>query len=210
MYEKVFEQTERLFKPVGEIWALQAQAAETLARKQTTMVTDLWNQSVMALQSIPGQRNIEDVWKLQQEYWENLNGCMREMIEDTQGILLDTNQKITEVLQKTAPEASATLKGAAKDIADAATNTARKAAPIAKKAVATAAAPTKTAAKTTPSVPVKPMAEAIKSAAAGKDSAGDKKGVAGAVKTASSIDAGKSDSSVKASAGAEEKSGKLL
>lgn len=208
MYEKVFEQTERLFKPVGEIWALQAQAAETLARKQTTMVADLWNQGVMTLQSIPTQRNIEDVWKLQQEYWENLNGCVREMMEDTQGILLDTNQKITEVLQKTAPEAGAAIKGAAKDIAETATNAAKKAAPVAKKAAATAAAPAKAAAKATPPVPVKPMAEAIKSASAGKDAGGDKKAAVAPAKTAS--DGNKSDQSAKAGAAAEDKAGKLL
>lgn len=209
MYEKVFEQTERLFKPVGEIWALQAQAAESLARKQTSMVADLWNQGVMTLQSIPSQKNMEDMWKLQQEYWENLNGCMREMVEDTQGILLDTNQKINEVLQKAAPEAGAAMKGAAKDIAETATNAAKKAAPAAKKAAATAAAPAKAAAKSTPPTPVKPMAEAIKSATSGdkKDSNTDKKAAAAPAKSASN-DSNKSDQSGKT--GADDKAGKLL
>jgi hypothetical protein len=233
MYEKVFEQTERLFKPVGEIWALQAQAAETLARKQTSMVADLWNQGVMTLQSIPSQKNIEDVWKLQQEYWENLNGSMREMMEDTQGILLDTNQKITEVLQKTAPEAGAAIKGTAEDIAETAMKTAKKTAPeaaavikdvateiantamdesrkaasVAESAASAASAPT----KVTPPVPVKPMAEAIKSATTRKDSGGDKKAAAAApAKTASSSRGGKSDQATKAGANTENKAGKLL
>lgn len=209
MYEKVFEQTERLFKPVGEIWALQAQAAESLARKQSSMVADLWNQGVMTLQSIPTQKNIEDVWKLQQEYWENLNGCMREMMEDTQGILLDTNQKINEVLQKAAPEAGAAIKGAAENIAETATNAAKKAAPMAKK-MATAATPAKSAAKGTPPMPVKPIAEAIKSATTGKDASTDKKTAAASIKTPVASEGNKSDGTAKAGSGAEDKAGKLL
>ena len=216
MYEKVFEQTERLFKPVGEIWALQAQAAESLARKQSSMVADLWNQGVMTLQSIPTQKNIEDVWKLQQEYWENLNGCMREMMEDTQGILLDTNQKINEVLQKAAPETGAAIKGAAENIAETATNVAKKAEPIAKKAAATAPAPTKAAAKGTPPVPVKPMAEAIKTATTGKESSGDKKAAAAPIKASAPSGGNKSEGgnksgpSTKSGAGPDDKAGKLI
>lgn len=174
MYEKVFEQTERLFKPVGEIWALQAQAAESLARKQTSIVADLWNQGVTTWQSLPAQRNIEDVWKLQQTYWENLNGCMREMVEDTQGILLDTNQKINQVLQQAAPEASAAVKDTAENIAQTATKTSKKAAQVVKKAAARTAAAPKAAAKDAPPVPEKPLAEAIKSASPSKNSDSDK------------------------------------
>lgn len=210
MYEKVFEQTERLFKPVGEIWALQAQAAESLARKQSSMVADLWNQGVMTLQSIPTQKNIEDVWKLQQQYWENLNGCMREMMEDTQGILLDTNQKINEVLQNAAPEAGAAIKGAAENIAETATNAAKKAAPMAKKMAAAATAPAKSVAKGTPPMPVKPMAEAIKSATTGKDASADKKTAAASIKTPVASEGNKADGTAKASSGAEDKAGKLL
>lgn len=217
MYEKVFEQTERLFKPVGEIWALQAQAAESLARKQSSLVADLWNQGVMTLQSIPTQKNIEDVWKLQQEYWENLNGCMREMMEDSQGILLDTNQKINEVLQKAAPETGAAIKSAAENIAETTANAAKKAASVAKKAVAAATAPVKTAAKGTPPVPVKPMAEAIKTATTGKDTSTDKKTSAASVKAAIisegnkvASEGKKADGSAKPGNGAEEKAEKLL
>ncbi len=217
MYEKVFEQTERLFKPVGEIWALQAQAAESLARKQSSLVADLWNQGVMTLQSIPTQKNIEDVWKLQQEYWENLNGCMREMMEDSQGILLDTNQKINEVLQKAAPETGTAIKSAAENIAEATANAAEKVAPVAKKAVAAATAPVKTAAKGNPPVPVKPMAEAIKTATTGKDTSSDKKTAAASVKAAivsegnkTASEGKKADGSAKRGNGAEEKAGKLL
>lgn len=195
MYEKVFEQTERFFKPVGEIWALQAQAAETLARKQTSIITDVWNQGVLALQSIPAQKNFEDVWKLQQDYWENLNGSMREMIEDTQGILLDTNQKITEVLQKVAPEAGALVKGVAENIASSATSVAKKASPIAKKAAAVATAVPAKAAKAAP--PVKPIAEAIKSVSAGKEPSGDKKALQAPATAAASLSGGKSDQAAK-------------
>jgi Predicted membrane protein len=217
MYEKVFEQTERFFKPVGEIWALQAQAAETLARKQTSILTDVWNQGVTTLQSIPAQKNFEDVWKLQQEYWENVSGSMREMIEDSQGILLDTNQKITEVLQKAAPEAGAVVKGAAETIAEKATAVAKKAQAPAKKAAAPAAAtapvpapasaPAKAAAKVAaPPVPVKPIADAVKSASSGKDAGTDKK----AAPVAAKAESGKPEQTAKSGSASDGKTGKLL
>lgn len=140
MYEKAFEQTERLFKPLSEIWAVQAQTAETLVRRQSSVMVDVWNQGVLALQSIPGQRNIEDVLKLQKDYWENLSGTVRELVEDTQGILLETNQKITEILQSAAPEAGKAVKEAAKTVADNVIDASKKAAPAAKK-IAEASAP---------------------------------------------------------------------
>lgn len=148
MYERIFEQTERLFRPWSEIWALQAEAAETLAKKQTTLMTDVWNQSVVALQSIPNQKNMEDVFKLQQEYWENLNGCVREMMEDTQGLLMETNQKISAVLHNSAPEpVNEMMNKAAESVpAKVMAASAKKAVQAGKKA---AAAPTKAAAATT-------------------------------------------------------------
>lgn len=213
MYEKVFEQTERFFKPVGEIWALQAQAAETLAKKQTSILTDVWNQGVTALQSMPAQKNFEGVWKLQQEYWENVSGSVREMIEDTQGILLDTNQKITEVLQKAAPEAGAVVKDAAETVAEKATAVAKKAQVPAKKATApveaatSASTPVKAAAKVAaPPVPVKPIADAVKSASSGKDAGTDKK----AAPLAAKVDGGKPEQTAKSGAASDGKSGKLL
>lgn len=216
MYEKVFEQTERFFKPVGEIWALQAQAAETLARKQTSILADVWNQGVTTLQSIPAQKNFEDVWKLQQEYWENVSGSMREMIEDSQGILLDTNQKITEVLQKAAPEAGAVVKGAAETIAEKATAVAKKAQAPAKKAAAPAAVatpapvPAKAAAAAAkvaaPPVPVKPIADAVKSASSGKDAGADKK----AAPIAAKVESGKAEQNAKSGSASDGKTGKLL
>jgi hypothetical protein len=210
MYEKVFEQTERFFKPVGEIWALQAQAAETLARKQTAILTDVWNQGVTTLQSLPGQKNFEDVWKLQQAYWENVGGSVREMIEDTQGILLDTNQKITEVLHKAAPEAGAVVKGAAEAIAEKATSVAKKAPAPPKTATAPVAtpapAPAKSAKVAAPPVPVKPIADAVKSASSGKDSGIEKK----AAPMAAKVDGGKPEKETKSGSAPDGKTGKLL
>jgi hypothetical protein len=213
MYEKVFEQTERLFKPVSEIWALQAQAAESLARKQTTVIADVWNQGVITLQNIPAQSNFEGIWKLQQAYWENLNGYMREMIDDTQGILLDTNQKITEVLQKAAPEAGAVVKGAAETVAEKAASVAKKAQAPAKKAAlpvladTPAPVPAKAAAKVTaPPVPVKPIADAVKSASSGKGAGADKN----AVPVAAKVDGGKAEQTAKSASASDGKAGKLI
>ncbi len=168
MYEKIFEQTERLFKPISEIWALQTEAAEALARKQSSVITDVWNQGVVALQNIPGQKNIQDVFKLQQEYWENVNGSMRELMQDTQGVLLETNQKISAVLQKSTPNPvgnaveQATIAMPAKAMAE----IPKKVAPAIKKAVTPAAKPGASAVKGAPKAAAAVPAKAASSVAA--------------------------------------------
>lgn len=100
MYEKLFEQSERLFKPFSEIWALQAQAAETLAKTHTAVITEAWNQGVLALQNIPAQKSAEDVYKLQQTYWVNVQESLQEMFDSAQEVFMETNRKISGVLQQ--------------------------------------------------------------------------------------------------------------
>lgn len=156
MYEKLFEQSERVFKPFGEIWALQAQAAETLAKKQTSVLTDVWNQGVLALQNLPGQKSVEEVFKLQQSYWENLQDSLQELFGSTQDVVLETNRKISAVLQKSSDSAATTwakaavtptpIKSASAPVKKPAAPAAKKPTPPVKPAVVAAKSVTKTAA----------------------------------------------------------------
>lgn len=219
MYEKVFEQTERLFKPLNEIWALQAQTAETLARRQSSVFVDAWNQGVLALQNIPAQRNVEDVFKLQQEYWENLNGSVRELVEDTQSILLDTNQKITEILQGTAPNTEKAVTEAARNIADNAIATSKKVAPVAKKATtaattaqSTVGAAVKAATSKTDGATASAIADKLGSSAKGdgEKKSASAKNITPPKTAAAPITEAKSEAKKPATSSNEDKAGKLL
>jgi hypothetical protein len=136
MYEKLFEQSERVFKPFGEIWALQAEAAETIAKKQTSVLTDAWNQGVLALQNLPGQKSVEDVFRLQQAYWTNMQDSWQELFGNAQNIVLETNRKISAVLQKSTDSVDKTwVKAAASTPIKPSSSSATKAAISVKKAV---------------------------------------------------------------------------
>jgi len=161
MYEKLFEHSERLFKPFSEIWAIQAQAAETLAKTHTTVIADAWNQGVLALQNIPTQKNVEDVFKLQQAYWENMQESFQEMFDSAQGVIMETNRKISNVLQQSTDSVTnATVKDLQSSApAKTSGEPLKKAAPAAKNAAASAKippAPPKSAAK--PVAPAKAAA----------------------------------------------------
>lgn len=143
MYEKMFEQSERLFKPFGDIWALQAQAAETLAKQHGSLMTDAWNQGVQTLQNIPGQKSVEDVFRLQQAYWENMQESWQELFESTQGVILETNRKISALLQESASAAGGATRKSLKPVVSP-TAPAKKSAPVKKPAVSAKTTNTKT------------------------------------------------------------------
>lgn len=160
MYEKLFDQSERLFKPFSEIWALQAQAAETLAKTHASVMTEAWNQGVLALQNIPAQKSVEDVFKLQQSYWETMQENLQEMFDNTQGVIMDTNRKISAVLQQSTDTAGSSAVKAIKSAPPikAAVESAKKAAPQAKKSpppAKTSVHPQKNTAKPSSTLPVK-------------------------------------------------------
>ena len=172
MYEKLFEQSERVFKPFGEIWALQAQAAETIAKKQTSVLTDVWNQGVLALQNLPGQKSVEDVFKLQQAYWSNMQGSWQELFGDAQNVVLETNRKISAVLQKSTDSAGKTwVKATAPASIKPSSLPVKKAAPSVKKAVTPtkpSAVPTKSAIKNTANLAAKAPSNSSKAADSSK------------------------------------------
>jgi membrane protein involved in colicin uptake len=122
------------------------------------LMTDIWNQGVHALQNLPGQKSVEDVFKLQQDYWDVMQGGFQELLESSQNVLQETNRKITAVLQKSTDTAGNTAAKAVKTPAPvkAAADAAKKAAPSApKKAAAKPAAKTKSPAKALPASPAK-------------------------------------------------------
>lgn len=165
MYEKLFDQSERLFKPFSEIWALQAQAAETLAKTHASVMAEAWNQGVLALQNIPNQKSVEDVFKLQQSYWETLQENLQEMFDNTQGVIMETNRKISAVFQQSTDAAGSSAVKAIKSTPPikAAVESAKKVAPQPKKSLPpakTSASAQKSTAKPSSTLPVKTAASA--------------------------------------------------
>jgi hypothetical protein len=100
VYTHLVEQTQRIFGPLGNIWFLQAEAVQNLAQKQSSMMTEAWTQGVATLQSLSAQKNVEDIFKKQEEYWSGLNDAVIELMEDTQGTLTETNQKIAQLMRE--------------------------------------------------------------------------------------------------------------
>lgn len=100
MFEKYFEQTERFFRPMNEIWSLQSQAAESISKTNSALMTEVWQGGWDFAQSLSSQKNFDDALKLQQEYWDLLTHKLQHAADENQSLLTDVNQKIADVIQQ--------------------------------------------------------------------------------------------------------------
>lgn len=101
MFEQYLEQTERFFRPMNEIWALQTQAAETLSKTNSALFSEAWQGGVTLAQSLAAQKSFDDALKLQQQYWQGLTQKVQHAAEENQSVLTNVNQKIADVMQNT-------------------------------------------------------------------------------------------------------------
>lgn len=107
MFERYFEQTEHYFRPMNEIWALQVQAAESMARTNSSLVSELWRGGLTLAQSLPAQKGLDDALELHQKFWEGFSERMKHAAGENQTLLTDVNQKIADVMQSKAGAGSA-------------------------------------------------------------------------------------------------------
>lgn len=107
MFEKYFEQTENYFRPMNEIWALQVQAAESMVRTNSTLVSELWRGGLTLAQSLPAQKGLDDALELHQKFWESLSERVQHAAGENKSLLTDVNQKIADVMHSKVGAASA-------------------------------------------------------------------------------------------------------
>lgn len=107
MYEKLFEQAENFFKPIGEIWSIQTQAMEAISQQQSTMISGVLEDSLNYTQHLSGRGGVDSFWCAQQDYLEGLGGRIKSAAEESMDLMASSNEKVGAILQDAFPATSA-------------------------------------------------------------------------------------------------------
>jgi Phasin protein len=101
MYQQFLDQAGTLFKPLQELMTLNQSAFETLASKQSALVSEILNDSISFAQQVMSDKE-GNYWDLHKSYWEGLGQKLNQATHDTADYLTATQAKMSDMLQESA------------------------------------------------------------------------------------------------------------
>lgn len=101
MYQQFLDQAGTLFKPLQELVTLNQSAFETLASKQSALVSEIFNDSISFTQKILAEKD-GNYWELHKNYWESLSQKLNQATQDTADYFSATQAKMGDMLQENA------------------------------------------------------------------------------------------------------------
>lgn len=96
-------------KPLEQITQLQMAAGERLLKSQTSLIGELFNQSLHYSQACIGKTTADDWMKAQQAFFSDVGDKIRHATEDSMGVWSDTQEKIIAIMQSSMPEVPSVL-----------------------------------------------------------------------------------------------------
>jgi hypothetical protein len=101
MYQQFLDQAGTLFKPLEELVTLNQSAFETLASKQSALVSEIFNDSIAFTQKILAEKD-GNYWELHKTYWEGVSQKLNQATQDTADFFSATQAKMGDMLQESA------------------------------------------------------------------------------------------------------------
>ncbi len=100
MYDKVFDQAGSFFKPMTDIFQLNAETLDTLRVKQTDLVQEVVADSIEYAKGVSKPNlDIDTFVGAQQAYWEGLRNKLTTSAQDSYDLISDAQGKVGELLQ---------------------------------------------------------------------------------------------------------------
>lgn len=100
MYEKVFEQAGSFFKPMSDIFQLNAETLDTLRVKQTDLVQEVVADSIEYAKGVSKPNlDVDTFVEAQQAYWEGLRSKITSNAQDSYDLISDAQGKVGELIQ---------------------------------------------------------------------------------------------------------------
>lgn len=72
MFDKVLEQSQKVFKPTNELMVLTSKAFEEAAEKQKNFFSELVNDNVAFVKELSGQKDFSGVYQTQKTYMQSV------------------------------------------------------------------------------------------------------------------------------------------
>jgi hypothetical protein len=100
MYQQFLDQTQQFFKPLKDLLELNHSALETLASKQSALVTQMMNESFAYATKVAEDKQ-GNYLELQQAYLQGLNQRLTEASQHTADYFAATQAKVSDLFQET-------------------------------------------------------------------------------------------------------------
>ncbi len=99
MFDKFSEQFGKSFKPVSELFAVNAKAMEKMVQQQTAYVTSVMNDGVTFTRSLADQKDLNGVLEVQKHYAEDLQEKFVSATKDAYALVTETQEQAGELLK---------------------------------------------------------------------------------------------------------------
>ncbi|WP_052692040.1 phasin family protein [Teredinibacter purpureus] len=98
MYEKLYEQVETLFKPFSDLMSINIETMDAVREKHVDLVNTLMERGLEHAKGMSTQQGLDDVFGMQQQYWESVQQTVSASAKDAFVLLNDSHEKMGEML----------------------------------------------------------------------------------------------------------------
>ena len=103
MYEKMSEQAQSAFKPIGDLMAINSQIMQEAAEKQKDFFTDMLNQSIGFAKELGSQKDFSGVYQVQKSYLEGVQEKMINASTDAYEFFASAQERAGDAVRSSAP-----------------------------------------------------------------------------------------------------------
>ena len=102
MFDKVFEQSQKMFKPANELFTLSSKAFEEAAEKQKAFVTEMVNDNMAFIKELSAQKDFSGVYQAQKTYFQTVQDKMVAASTEAYELMSAQQEKAGEVIKSAA------------------------------------------------------------------------------------------------------------
>ncbi len=99
MYQQFLDQAGTLFKPLQDLVSLNQTAFESLANKQSALVSDIINDSISFTQKVLAEKD-GNYWELHKSYWEGVNQKLNQASQEAAEYFTTAQTKLSDLMQE--------------------------------------------------------------------------------------------------------------
>ncbi len=99
MYQQFLDQAGTLFKPLQDLVSLNQTAFESLANKQSALVSDIINDSISFTQKVLAEKD-GNYWDLHKSYWEGVSQKLNQASQEAADYFTTAQTKLSDLMQE--------------------------------------------------------------------------------------------------------------
>lgn len=103
MNEKMSEQAQSAFKPIGDLWALDCQIMQEATEKQKDFFTDMLNENISYAKELGSQKDFSGVFQVQKSYLKGVQEKLINASTDACEFFASAHERTADTVKSSAP-----------------------------------------------------------------------------------------------------------